>query len=47
MNKPLRLLACAIFGLGLAVSSATRAATLVWTNTAGGDWSQASSWKPN
>jgi hypothetical protein len=43
--RPIRRLLAAVLWLALGASG--RPATLVWTNTAGGDWSQPANWQPN
>jgi hypothetical protein len=46
--KTKRLCSFHFVALGLlAVGTAAHAATLTWTNTAGGDWSTAANWSPN
>lgn len=43
----LRLFTCTVFALALVMGGKLRAATLIWTNTAGGDWFAATNWSPN
>ena len=31
----------------LAIGSLAHSATIIWTNTAGGNWSTAANWSPN
>jgi hypothetical protein len=45
--RALRLLGGLIFSWVIAISQPAGAATLVWTNIAGGDWNNATNWSPN
>ncbi len=44
---PFRLITSLVLLLALAMVGPISAATLRWTNTAGGDWNTAANWSPN
>ena len=46
-HSSLRLLGGITLALALATGGSTRAATFVWTNTAGGNWNVPANWQPN
>src|SRR5262245_25538482 len=48
MSNPCRTQFAPLFlSLALAAPSRASAATVLWTNTAGGNWSAATNWSPN